>query len=175
MRSWIAAGASGFAGIPPGTYALASTPPAATGTARWVLKSAMLNGRDLADVPLDVKAGGEVVDGLVITFTDRAAEIAGQLVDSGGRPVTRYSIVVFAVDRSYWRPNARRVRATQPATDGSFVVSGLPPGDYAIAAAEDVEAADLADPAFLSQFLASSVKLTLGEGEKKRQDLRAGR
>jgi hypothetical protein len=86
--------------------------------------------------------------------------------------VTRYAIVVFATDRSFWRPNARRIRLTQPATDGSFAVGGLPPGEYAIAAAEDIVAADLADPAVLMALLASSVKLTIAEGEKKRQDLR---
>jgi hypothetical protein len=160
-------GAFRFAGIPPGTYALTTMPPGG-----WVLKSAVLNGRDLADAPLDVRASGETTEGLVMTFTDRSAEIAGQLIDAGGRPVTRYAIVVFATDRSFWRPNARRIRLTQPATDGSFAVGGLPPGEYAIAAAEDIVAADLADPAVLMALLASSVKLTIAEGEKKRQDLR---
>jgi hypothetical protein len=32
----------------------------------------------------------------------------------------------------------------------------------------------LADAGFLSQLLASALKLTLAEGEKKRQDLRTG-
>jgi hypothetical protein len=134
----------------------------------------MLNGRDLADVPLAVDAGANDLEGLVVTFTDRAASISGRLVDPGGQPVTRYSIVVATTDRSLWLPNARRIRAVQPATDGSFTVSGLPAGEYAIAAAEDVEAADLADPAFLEQLLAAAFKVTLADGEQKRQDLRVG-
>ena len=162
-----------FTGIPPGTYRLAATAPAPGGP--WLLKSAMLNGRDLADWPLEVKSSGEEVAGLTITFTNRITEIAGRLVDATGRPVTRYSIVVFAVDRTLWLPGSRRVTLTQPATDGSFEIAGLPPGEYAIAAAEDADADDLADSAFLSQLLASSVKLTLAEGEKKRQDLRVTR
>jgi hypothetical protein len=163
-----------FTGIPPGTFSLKAVPPAAPGAVSWVLKSAVLNGRDLADVPLDVQAGGEL-DGLTITFTDRASEIAGRLLDAGGRPVTRYSIVVFSVDRTFWRAGARRVRLVHPATDGSFVAGGLPAGEYAIAAAEDVEAADLSDPAFLTQLLAAAYKVSLADGEKKRQDLKAGR
>ncbi len=48
------------------------------------------------------------------------------------------------------------------------------PGDYAIAAVEDVAAADLADSAFLSQLLAAAYKTKLAEGEQKTQDLRVG-
>lgn len=105
----------------------------------------------------------------MITYTDRAAEIAGTLVDAGGIPVTRYSIVVMTVDKSMWLPNARRIRSTAPATNGSFNIGGLPAGEYAIAAVEDVEALDLADPVFLSQLLTASVKIAVAEGEKKTQ------
>lgn len=168
------AGTFRFSSLVPGAYALNASPPVAWAPAKWTLKSAMLNGRDVADVLLDAKPGQDI-SGLVITFADRESAITGRLVDAGGRPVTRYSIVVFTVDRSLWLPNARRIRATSPATDGSFSVAGLAAGDYAIAAAEDVEASDLADPAFLSQLLASSIKITIAEGEKKTQDLRVGR
>jgi hypothetical protein len=34
---------------------------------------------------------------------------------------------------------------------------------------------DLADPAFLDRLLASAHKVTLADGERKRQDLRIGR
>jgi len=162
------AGIFRFVSVVPGAYTLRAMPPAGTA---WVLKSAMLNGRDLADVLIDVKPGQEL-NGLVITYTDRAAEISGTLVDAGGRPVTRYSIVVMPVDKSFWLPNARRIRSAAPATNGSFSIGGLPAGEYAIAAVEDVEASDLAEPAFLSQLLAASVKIAVAEGEKKTQNLR---
>jgi hypothetical protein len=45
---------------------------------------------------------------------------------------------------------------------------------YAVAAAEDVEPADLVDPAFLSQLLASSIRISLADGDKKHQELRTG-
>jgi len=41
-------------------------------------------------------------------------------------------------------------------------------------AAEDIDAADLADPALLDRLLGSASKVSLGDGEKKRQDLRIG-
>lgn len=158
-----------FTSVVPGTYVLKVMPPGSG----WTLKSAMMNGRDLADVPLEVKPGEDLA-GVTIVFTDGPSEFAGRLIDPSGRPVSKYSIVVFAADRSLWRPYSRRIRAVSPATDGSFSVKGLPAGDYAVAAAEDVEPADLADPAFLSQLLASSIRISLADGEKKRQDLRTG-
>jgi hypothetical protein len=163
-----------FSSIVPWMYTLKATPPGAAAGARWTLKSAILNGRDLADSAFEVKAGSDVT-GLAITFTDRAAQISGRLVDAGGRPITRYSILVFPTDRALWLPSSRRIRSAPPATDGSFTVAGLPAGEYAIAAAEDVDASDLADPAFLAQLLASSYKVMLADGEQKRQDLRIGR
>jgi hypothetical protein len=162
-----------FSSIVPGVYTFKATPPGAAAGSRWTLKSAMLHGRDLADGAFEIKPGDDGT-GLVITLTDHAAEISGRLVDAGGVPITRYSIIVFPADRALWLPNARRIRSARPATDGTFTVAGLPAGDYAIAAAEDVDATDLADPAFLARLLASSYKVTLADGEKKRHDLRAG-
>ena len=167
------AGKFHFVSVVPGTYALRATPPVTAASARWALKSAMLEGRDIADGLMDVKPGQDL-NGVVVTFTDRVSEIAGTFVDASGRPVTRYSIIAFTVDRSLWVANARRIQATQPATDGSFRIVGLPAGEYALAAAEDIAASDLADPAFLAQLLQASVKVTLAHGQKKTQNLRVG-
>jgi len=41
-----------------------------------MLKSAILNGRDLADLPVQAVAAGEEIAGLVVTLTNRAAEPA---------------------------------------------------------------------------------------------------
>jgi Carboxypeptidase regulatory-like domain len=162
-----------FSSIVPWTYTLRAVLPGAAAGGAWMLKSAMLDGRDLADGAFDVRADSGVA-GLVITFTDRAAGITGRLVDAAGRAVTRYSVVVFPADRALWLPGSRRVRSARPATDGSFAIGGLPEGRYSLAAAEDVEDVDLSDPTFLEQLLAASVPLTVAEGQQVRQDLRVG-
>lgn len=161
-----------FSSLAPALYTLrASLPPEAA--KRWTLKSALLKGRDVSDGRFEARPGGDL-DGVVITFTDRPTEVSGRLVDARGGTTTQFSVIVFSVDRSHWLPDSRRVRATPPSTDGSFSIIGLPPGDYALAAAEQVEDPDLADPAFLSRLLESSYRFTLAEGQRKRQDLRVG-
>jgi len=168
------AGTFRFTSVPPGSYLLRAEPPVSAGT-RWTLKSALLNNRDLADRPLEVTSGGADLHDLVVTLTDSAAEVAGRLIDASGQAVTAYSIVLFTTDKTLWLPNARRVRSVRPATDGAFTIAGLPAGEYVIAAAEDVEPADLADSTFLEQLLPSALPVRLRDGEKKRQDLKVGR
>jgi hypothetical protein len=164
-----------FSSVPPGQYLLRATASQATGGARWALKSAVVDGRELADQPLLVASGTPDLSAVAITFSDRLAGISGRIIDTSNQPVTRYSIVVFTQDRRLWLPGARRIVAVRPATDGLFAIGGLPSGDYALAAVEHLDDGDLGDPEFLAQLLAASVKLTLGEGELKRQDLRVGR
>jgi hypothetical protein len=155
--------------VAPGSYLVRSDTSAAPG---WVLKSAIANGRDLADLPLVAASDGSELAGLVVTFADRLGEISGRLIDAGDQPVTRYSIVVFTLDQSFWLPGARRIRTTRPATDGAFVAGGLPAGEYGIAAVEDLEGAVMYDAGFLTRLLPSAVRVTLGEGESRRQDYR---
>jgi hypothetical protein len=81
-------------------------------------------------------------------------------------------VVVFPTNQTLWLPDSRRIRSATPATDGKFTVANLPAGEYAIAAAEDIDAIDLADASFLKSLLSSAFKVTLADGERKRQDLR---
>jgi len=155
-----------FASVPPGRYILKSNVPAP-----WFLESATLDGRDLADTPLDVNAGGETRAGLLVTFSDRPARIDGQLVDDAGVAITAYAVVVFPLAEAEWRRASRRIRLVHPATDGSFAIAGLPAGEYAIAATDDVEAADL-DAALLSELRAVGHRLTLGPGDRYRHTLK---
>jgi hypothetical protein len=84
-------------------------------------------------------------------------------------------ILVFSTDRATWYPQSRRMRPpTQPGSDGMFRFTGLPPGEYYLAAVTDLEQGDWGDPGFMDQVAAASIKISLGEGEKKVQDIRIG-
>ncbi len=164
-----------FSSVMPSTYELHVSPPvAAPGSGRhWTLKSALLTGHDLADGPWEVKPGEEVT-GLIITFTDQAAQIDGTVVDGSGHPVAAYSVVVFPAARSLWLPSSRRIKAVHLATDGSFSVGDLPMGQYCVAVVDNLDSADLGAPDFLAELQPAATTLTLAEGEHKIQNLKVG-
>jgi hypothetical protein len=139
----------------------------------FVLKSAMLNGKDVADEPIDVRQGSEIKD-LVVTFTDRLSEISGTLQDAAGKPVVGFPIIVFSTNRAAWTFGSRRIAQAHPASDGTYKVQGLPAGEYYVCALTDLDPSDLYDPAFLDQLAPASFKITLADGEKKTQNLKLG-
>ncbi|HXT68655.1 MAG TPA: carboxypeptidase-like regulatory domain-containing protein [Vicinamibacterales bacterium] len=153
-------------GLIPATYRVTATAPG------WILKSAMLGGRDVADAPFEIRPGENVQD-VVVTFTDSPAELSGTLFDSAGKPMSDLSIVLFSTERSMWFSGSRRVRpAVRPATDGRFTFTGLAAGTYYLAALGEVSPSDLANPQFLEQVVPAAVKVVIADGEKKTQDLR---
>ena len=69
----------------------------------------------------------------------------------------------------------RRIQQARPASDGKYKVVGLPPGEYYVCAVTDLDPEDLYNSSFLDQLRAATqFKVTLGDGEKKVQDLRLG-
>jgi hypothetical protein len=153
-------------GLIPSPYRINAT---ATG---WTMKSAVIGGRDAADAPFEVKAGENITDA-VLTFTDTPAEISGVLYDGAGRANGDMSIVLFSTNAAHWFNGSRRVRpAARPATDGRFSFTGLVAGEYYLAALTDVTPADLNSPQFLELVMPAAIKITVGDGEKKVQDLR---
>jgi hypothetical protein len=153
--------------IMPGTYTVTS--PGLD--SRWSLRSFVVNGRDIMDVPLEIGAVGDVT-GAVATFTDQHTELSGTLQSAASVPAPEHFVVAFSPDRSMWRLGARRVQFTRPSTDGRFSFRDLPAGDYLIAALTDLEPLDLGDAAFLERLIPATVRVHLNEGEKKTQDLK---
>jgi hypothetical protein len=162
-----------LAGIPPGLYRIAATVPAAPSGSIWALASAVIDGRDSLDFPLEIRPG-QSTTGAIVTFTDRPTELSGTVHDASGRPSAASSVVVFAVDPAFWTPRSRRTSAVRPDDDGKYSFRNLPAGEYLIAAADDVGDGDWFDPAFLDALAPSALRVTLAAGETKVQDLRPG-
>jgi hypothetical protein len=154
-------------GILPDSYRFLATVPGTTG---WWLRSAIVNGVDVLDHPLDVSEASDLSN-VVLTFSDRRTRLSGRITTTTGQPAPAYFIAVFPVDRALWRPQARRIQFARTATDGTWIIDGLPAGDYLLAALSDLTAEDLLDPAFLADLLPGAAKLAIAEGEKKTQDL----
>ena len=141
-------------------------------TTGWTVKSAIVNGRDVSDVPFEIRPNQSVSD-VVVTLTDRAAELSrpgarcfgpsgsGIPTSSSSRP-----------DAAFRTPGARRFPApVRSATDGTFRFAGLPPGAYYVAALAELNQSSLSDDGFLARVAASATVVTLADGEKKAQDL----
>ena len=155
-----------IAGIVPGTYSVTAFLPDAV----WRLRSVMVGGRDMLDVPLELGAAGDV-SGAVATFTDEHTELSGTLQGAANIAAPDYFVVVFASERGFWRPAARRVQFTRPSTDGRFTLRDLPAGDYLIAALTDLEPSDLINESFMERLVPAALPVHLNDGEKKTQDL----
>ncbi|MEO7190443.1 MAG: carboxypeptidase-like regulatory domain-containing protein [Vicinamibacterales bacterium] len=138
---------------------------------QWRLKSAVVDGRDVLDFPLEIGPGQEVASAL-LTFTDKSQQLSGTIQDTAGRPTADFAIIVFPSDKRYWLPQSRRILSTRPDTDGKFTFGSLPEGDYRLTAVTDVEPGEWYDPAFLTQLLQASIPVSIVEGDKKVQNIR---
>jgi protocatechuate 3,4-dioxygenase beta subunit len=157
-------------GIPAGRRAIrASNPPSP-----WSLKSVIVDGRDVTDEALDVRIG-QRISAVQVVFTDQVATVAGSLIDARGELVYGYTVILFSSDSTTWRPQARTIQAVQPDQTGSYRFRGMPPGDYYIAAVDDVEQGEWYDPAFLQELQAGAARLRVTEGATVAHDLEIAR
>jgi protocatechuate 3,4-dioxygenase beta subunit len=155
-------------GILPGSYRLTAAAPGG-----WSVESAVLGGQDTLDFPLTLGDGGPLTGGL-ITLTDTRTAISGTATNAQGQPESDYLLIIYPEDVRYRVPQSRRVRSVRPATNGTFSVTGLPPGDYRIAPVLDPEPGSWFDPAFLQDLDPRADRFSLGAGEQRIQNVRVG-
>ena len=160
-------------GIPPGAYLFRLTGPGLSPTGWWT-RSMTAGNRELLDRTIEVRPGSPSMNAVVL-MSDRHTELSGTLRTSTGQPAADVFVIAFSSNRTMWGPGARRVRAVRPGADGRFSMLDLPPGDYLLGVVTDIDPDDWENPAVLEQLVPTSVTVTIGEGEKKVQDLRLDR
>jgi hypothetical protein len=144
----------------------------------WHLKTVMFEGRDISDVPVEIK--GDVA-GIVIQFSDNVSQIAGTVRTAQGAPDPGAFVIVFPADRQRWTrpvsPFPRRTRSTAVSASGAFAFMSLPPGDYLVAAIPAELLEGWQDPKVLEALSRSATRVSLAENEKRSVDLKvaAGR
>jgi len=153
-----------LAGVPAGLHWIRARAPRG-----WMPVSAVVNGRDVIDTPLEVRSG-QAINGLTVTFTDRLSEVKGAVTDDQGAPVTDYTVLAFPADPALWQPQARQIMTARPDQLGIFQIHGLPAGDYFLTTIDPEQQGEWYEPAFLEQHRSAATRLTLGEGEMKTQN-----
>lgn len=157
------------AGYPAGRYFVSPASPQSP----WRLKSAMLNGRDVSMLALDLSAGD--VDGLVLTFTDSTTQLNGNVT---GLPEAKdaYAMVfAFPANFRQWAEEGMGPRGTRSAAvpkSGAYTLPELPPGDYLVVAINAEQVPEARDAQFYEALSRAATLVTIGVGEKKSLDLK---
>jgi hypothetical protein len=137
----------------------------------WALESVTLNGQDLVDRPFEVT---EDVRDLVVTLTDRPAEIRGTASQSNGAPDRDALVIAFPADPLRWLDFGRapqRFRTMRPDSAGRFALTAVPPGDYFVAAISEAAAGDWMNPAFLENVSRQAARVHVDVGTTLTQAL----
>jgi len=165
----VATGEFSIEGVMPGRYVIQAG--GSDPRALWMLKAAIVRGRDVLDEPIDLGAGEEI-EGVRLTVTDRITVLTGKVADPADDLRRQDWIIVFPVDKKYWYPGSRRTRVARPDAEGIYTIRALPPGPYIVAVSPNApsQADDLQKT--LQTLAPSGVRVTLAEGEKKVLDLR---
>ena len=137
----------------------------------WSLKSVTMGGRDVTDVPIDLRSGQKIAD-VTITFTDLQTQIGGTVTNDQGAPVTEYTVLAFSTNVDYWRPLSRHIMTARPDQTGKFTIRGLPAGEYYIVTVDPAEQGEWFDPAYLQEHRLGAARVTVGEGETKTRDFK---
>ena len=152
--------------VMPGLYTLR-----AVGPRGWTMKAVYVDGRDVTDMPLEIKSDN--VSGINVIFTDKISSITGAVRDGRGNGIGNVSVIACPSDPKLWMPQSRRVLTARTDAAGAYRLPVVPPGDYLVVAVDDVEQGEWFDPDFLEQITKDAVRVKVDEGEQKTQDLRA--
>jgi hypothetical protein len=130
------------------------------------VKSIRYGAQDALHGPLDLT--GSASGSLEIILSSKAAAIAGKVTDAPGDAVK--GVVVTAWPR---KPEfAGGVHAASTDQNGNFEIAGLGPGDYFVAAWEDLEPVLAESPDFLNRFQNTAAAATLEEGGRASADVK---
>jgi hypothetical protein len=140
--------------------------------AGWTLKAAMLDGRDISNVPLSLDHD---VSGVVITFTDQPSELNGRVQSTSGVRDAAATVLIFPADSASWvdyGDNPRRLRSVRADKDGAYRTVGLAAGDYLVVAIPDESAPDWQDPITLQKLVRLATLMRLADGETRSLELK---
>jgi len=137
----------------------------------WSLRSVLVDGREMVDTPLELRSR-QALGNVAVVFTNKQQEINGTVTNEQGQPVTDFTVLAFAADPAFWRPQARQIATARPDQNGKFQIRSLPPGDYYLVTVDPAEQGEWFEPAFLDEHRVGAARLQLGDGDIKTQNFK---
>ena len=149
----------------------------------WYVKSVLFKGQDIVDTPYDFGVNGPVRD-IEVVIATTGATVTGRVTDDRAAAVRDYAVLVFPTFRDQWFAGSRWVKSLRArSVSGPFVITGLPPGDYWVAAIDPPEIGipmggsgtqrtPIADPELLESLSSRATRITLGEAQTQDVALR---
>jgi hypothetical protein len=154
-------------GITAGDYLFNVTRPSP-----WRLKAITVGGREVGDRPMEVTR--DITD-VVVTLTDRPAEIRGRVMGTTGADTTAAVLLIpghAPPAELVWSTTSSRFKYGRADTTGAYAFTNVPPGDYLIVAVPDDVTTNWTDTPFLIELAKAATAVRLEDGDKKTQDLR---
>jgi hypothetical protein len=143
--------------VPPGTYTVE-----VFARDSWYVRSAQCGGTDLLREPLTVPAGTQMPP-IEVTLRNDGAALTGHVpMEQGGSPAT-----VIALPES----DLSGQTASEIASDGSFNLPNLAPGNYIVLAVKDPDKLEYSNPAVIAQFLPRAAHVSLPPNGKRQISL----
>jgi len=136
----------------------------------------LVDGVDMTDRVFEVRHDPPIKS-LVVTFAGPRQSISGRVLNSDGVGVNTVTMVAFSATETDWFHDSRRIAIATPSTDGRYELpdprgATLPAGDYYLAAVAELSPDEHYNPAFLKTLIPAALRITLGAGEQKVQDVR---
>jgi hypothetical protein len=144
------------------------------GGATWTLAAAEWNGRDILASGFEV-SGERDVTGIVFKMVGARTLVTGAVRMPNGEPASDILAVSFPVSPAEWPYpgiSALRFRSAAVASDGSYRLNGMIPGEYFVAAIPVSERGRWLDPAALAALAPLATRITVKAGATTTQDLR---
>jgi len=138
----------------------------------WTVKSVIAEGRDISETPFDL--GASDLKNVVVTFTDRPTKLTGLAHTKDGTPDPDALVVVFPTDPAGWTDFGvapRRLRSARPLKNGTYTITGLPAGDYYVAAISEDAFSSWQSPDVLAELSRSATQVRIIDGDAHTQDL----
>jgi protocatechuate 3,4-dioxygenase beta subunit len=137
----------------------------------WSVKHISMSGRDLTNAPVTIDRD---VPYLTVLLTDNPPELAG-VVRRSERAEPAATVIMFPAGTDSWTDAAATgigVRSVRAGRDGSYRLTGLPPGEYYVLAVEDDVTNGWKDERTFAEMARVATHVSITGSEKRTLDLK---